>query len=83
MSGSRRRIASAQCAVEFSTKRLDAENQKMAKGTTTGFAILEAQKDLTTARTQELSAISDFNRSARAQGLVDKRIGRRFGQAVE
>ena len=60
----RRRIASAQCAVEFSTKRLDAENQKMAKGTTTGFAILEAQKDLTAARTQELSAISDFNRSA-------------------
>ncbi|MCX6874888.1 MAG: TolC family protein [Verrucomicrobia bacterium] len=60
----RRRITSARAALELSRQRLDAEGQKMEKGTTTGFAMLEAQKDLTAARTQELSAIADFNRSA-------------------
>lgn len=60
----RKRIASASAAVGISQKRLDAEGQKMEKGTTTGFAILEAQRDLTATRTQELSAIADFNRSA-------------------
>jgi outer membrane protein TolC len=60
----RNRVATARKTVEIAAKLLDAENQKLAGGTTTGFAVLEAQRNLIAASSQELSAVNDYNRSA-------------------
>ena len=48
---------------EFAERRLDAEQRKFAAGTSTSFFVFQAQRDLSQARTAEIQAISDYNKS--------------------
>jgi outer membrane protein TolC len=58
-----KRVDSARAARELAEQRLDAEQKKFAAGIQTSFFVFQAQRDLATARTTEVRAISDYNKS--------------------
>ena len=57
------RVTLTRRARELSEAALDAENEKLTGGKSTVYLVLEMQNDLATARTAELRAKADFNRS--------------------
>jgi outer membrane protein len=61
-----KRVEATTKAREFAQKRLDAENKRFNVGLSTTFELTQAQRDLSRARSSELSAIIDYN-----QSLVD------------
>jgi outer membrane protein len=58
-----KRVESARVARELAERRLDAEHKKFAAGIETTFFVFQAQRDLAQARTTEVLAISDCNKS--------------------
>jgi HAE1 family hydrophobic/amphiphilic exporter-1 len=58
-----KRVDSTRVARELAERRLDAAQKKFAAGIETNFFVFQAQRDLTQARTSEVRAISDYNRS--------------------
>jgi len=61
-----KRVEATTKAREFAEKRLDAENKRFNVGLSSTFELTQAQRDLSRARSSELSAIIDYN-----QSLVD------------
>jgi outer membrane protein TolC len=59
----RKRVDSTRAARELAERRLDAAQKKFAAGIETGFFVFQAQRDLAQARTGEVRAISDYNKS--------------------
>ncbi len=57
------RVKSAGVSRELQEKKLEAEQKKFAAGMSTSFFVFQAQRDLAQARTQEIQAISDYNKS--------------------
>lgn len=57
------RVASARASRELQERKLEAEEKKFAAGTSTSFFVFQAQRDLAQARTTEIQAISDYNKS--------------------
>ena len=57
------RIQTSRASREAAERRLDAEQRKLAAGTSTSFLVFQAQRDLAQARNNELRAVLDFNRS--------------------
>jgi len=57
------RVKSARAARELQEKKLEAEEKKMAAGMSSPFFVFQAQRDLSGARTVEIQAISDYNKS--------------------
>ena len=57
------RVKSARASRELQEKKLDAEEKKQAAGMSTSFFVFQAQRDLAQARTQEIQAISDYNKA--------------------
>jgi len=57
------RVRSARASRELQEKKLEAEEKKQAAGMSTSFFVFQAQRDLAQARTQEIQAISDYNKS--------------------
>ena len=57
------RVRSARASRELQEKKLDAEEKKQAAGMSTSFYVIQAQRDLSQARTQEIQAIADYNKS--------------------
>jgi outer membrane protein TolC len=72
------RISATRAASEFALKVLQAEESKEGVGMSTPFQILQYQKDLTTARSQEVRAIADYNKAlarlAQAEGTTLERL---------
>jgi outer membrane protein TolC len=58
-----KRVETAGAARALAEKRLDAEQKKFAAGIETPFFVFQAQRDLATARTNEVLAVSDYNKS--------------------
>jgi outer membrane protein TolC len=58
-----KRVESAGAARELAERRLEAEEKKFAAGIQTTFFVFQAQRDLAQARTNEVRAISDYNKS--------------------
>ena len=58
-----KRVDSARAARELAERRLEAEEKKFAAGIQISFFVFQAQRDLATARTSEIQAISDYNKS--------------------
>ena len=58
-----KRVETTRRAREFAERRLDAEQRKLAAGTSTNYFVLQAQRDLAQARNTELNAILDYQRS--------------------
>jgi len=57
------RVATTAVARQLSERRLEAEDRKLAAGTSTSFFVFQAQRDLAQARNNELQAIIDYHRS--------------------
>jgi len=57
------RVRSARASRELQEKKLEAEEKKLAAGMSQSFFVFQAQRDLSIARTVELQAISDYNKS--------------------
>ena len=63
VSTSLQRVESTRKAREFAEIRLDAEQKRVTAGLSTTFQLLNAQRDLSSARLQENTAIIDYNRA--------------------
>jgi outer membrane protein TolC len=57
------RVQAAQAARDLAQQQLEAENNKFAVGMSTNFQIVQVQRDLATARNNELSAILAYRRA--------------------
>ena len=57
------RVQSARASRELQEKKLEAEEKKLAAGMSSPFFVFQAQRDLSLARTVEIQAISDYNKS--------------------
>src|SRR5207247_10013294 len=58
-----KRVESARASRELAEQRLAAEEKKFAAGIRETFFVFQAQRDLSAARTTEVRAISDYNKS--------------------
>ena len=58
-----KRVDSTRAARELAERRLEAAEKKFAAGIETSFFVFQAQRDLAQARTSEVRAISDYNKS--------------------
>jgi outer membrane protein TolC len=58
-----KRVDSARAARELGERRLEAEEKKFAAGIQISFFVFQAQRDLAQARTNEIRAIADYNKS--------------------
>jgi outer membrane protein TolC len=58
-----KRVDSARAARELAERRLEAEERKFAAGIQISFFVFQAQRDLAQARTNEIRAIADYNKS--------------------
>ena len=56
-------VDSTRAARELAEQRLDAEQKKLAAGTSTNFLVFQAQRDLASARNDELNAILSYSRA--------------------
>jgi len=56
-------VQSARASLELQQKKLEAEEKKLAAGMSSSFFVFQAQRDLALARTAEILAISDYNKS--------------------
>jgi outer membrane protein len=57
------RVQTTRVSRELAERRLDAEQKKLAAGTSTNFVVFQVQRDLAQAQNNELRAILDYNRS--------------------
>lgn len=60
---SQRRIEATRVSRQLMERRLEAEQRKFDAGTSTSFFVFQAQRDLAQARSDELRALLDYNRS--------------------
>jgi outer membrane protein TolC len=58
-----KRVLSAKASRELQEKKLEAEEKKLAAGMSQSFFVFQAQRDLALARTAEIQAIADYNKS--------------------
>lgn len=58
-----RRVETTRVSRQLAERRLEAEQRKLAAGTSTSFVVFQVQRDLAQAQNNELRAILDFNRS--------------------
>ena len=58
-----KRVQASRASRELQEKKLEAEEKKLAAGMSSTFLVLQAQRDLSLARTVEIQAISDYNKS--------------------
>jgi len=67
-----KRIAAYRVARELAEKKLEAEDKKLQVGLTTNYIVLQHQRDLATARSNELQAIAQY---VIAQAALEKAMG--------
>lgn len=67
-----KRIAAYNVARELAEKKLEAEDKKLQVGLTTNYIVLQHQRDLATARSNELRAIAEY---ILAQAALEKAMG--------
>lgn len=61
-----RRVAATHAARVYAEAALEAEEEKLANGKSTSFEVLRIQRDLTTARSSEISALTEYNKALAA-----------------
>lgn len=57
------RVGTTRQAREFAEVALEAEQTKMDNGKSTSFVVLQLQRDLTSARSEEIRALAEYNRA--------------------
>jgi outer membrane protein TolC len=63
VAANQKRVESATASRELAEQKLEAEEKKFAAGIRETFFVFQAQRDLSTARTAEVRAIADYNKS--------------------
>jgi outer membrane protein TolC len=58
-----KRVETTASSRQLAERRLEAEQRKLAAGTSTSFFVFQAQRDLAQARNNELRAVIDYHRS--------------------
>ncbi len=64
--GSYRKVEATRLARVYAEAALEAEQEKLANGKSTSFEVLRLQRDLTSARSSEISALTEYNKSLAA-----------------
>ena len=80
---SHRRIEATKQARTFAETALDAEKKKLASGKSTNFQVLQAQRDLTLRLSEELRALTDYNKALARLALSEGSTLERNGVKVE
>ena len=62
-------VDSSRQARIYAEEALEAEQKKLENGASTSFVVLSLQRDLTTARSQEIRALADYNKALAALAL--------------
>ena len=56
---------------EFAEAALEAEEKKLENGKSTSFFVLQLQRDLTSARSQEIQSLSEYNKAVSSLSLLE------------
>ena len=71
------RVQSTSQARAYAEEALNAEQKKLDSGKSTSFVVLQLQRDLTSARSEEIRALADYNKAVaelyRAEGSTLER----------
>ncbi|NLG36186.1 MAG: TolC family protein [Lentisphaerae bacterium] len=73
------RVQATREAREYAEQALEAEQRKLDSGKSTSFVVLQLQRDVTSARNSEISALADYNRQRAALALAEGAMLERHG----
>jgi len=76
-------VAATRAAREYAADALDAEQKKLESGKSTTYTVLQMQRDLTTARGNEIQALATYNKALAQLSLDEASTLQRFGINVE
>lgn len=80
-------VQATRAAREYEVAALDAEQQKLENGKSTTYTVLQVQRDLTTARGNEIQALDNYLKSLSQlsldEGSTLDRLGIQFGDAAK
>ena len=77
------RIKATRESREYSEAALEAEQKKLESGKSTSFEVLRLQRDLTSARSEEIRALTEYNRNLAQLSLAEASTLDRLGLEVE
>jgi outer membrane protein TolC len=77
------RVGTTRQAREFAEVALQAEQTKMDNGKSTSFVVLQLQRDLTSARSEEIRALAEYNRALAQLALREGSVLQRHKLEVE
>ena len=79
------RALATRAAREYEEAALDAEQKKLESGKSTTYTVLQVQRDLTSARGNEIQALDAYNKSlsqlSQDEGTTLERLGIDFNKA--
>ncbi|HAM73858.1 MAG TPA: hypothetical protein DCM86_19680, partial [Verrucomicrobiales bacterium] len=78
-----RRVAATRAAREYAEAALQAEQDKFRAGTSTPFVVLQLQRNLTSARSDEIQALADYNKANSSLSLREGSILKRNGVELQ
>jgi outer membrane protein len=76
-------VAATRSAREYAAEALDAEQKKLENGKSTTYTVLQMQRDLTTARGNEIQALATYNKALAQLSLDEGTTLQRLGINVE
>ena len=76
-------VAATRTAREYAAAALDAEQKKLESGKSTTYTVLQMQRDLTTARGNEIQALDSYNKALAQLSLDEGTTLQRLGINVE
>ena len=76
-------VSATRAAREYAADALDAEQKKLESGKSTTYTVLQMQRDLTTARGNEIQALATYNKALAQLSLDEGSMLQRLGINVE
>ena len=76
-------VAATRAAREYAAEALAAEQKKLENGKSTTYTVLQMQRDLTTARGNEIQALANYNKALAQLSLDEGTTLQRLGINVE
>jgi outer membrane protein TolC len=76
-------VAATRAAREYAADALDAEQKKLESGKSTTYTVLQMQRDLTTARGNEIQALAAYNKALAQLSLDEGSTLQRLGINIE
>jgi outer membrane protein TolC len=76
-------VSATRAAREYAAEALDAEQKKLESGKSTTYTVLQMQRDLTTARGNEIQALATYNKALAQLSLDEGSTLQRLGINVE